>query len=150
VDRPDLRRQLKDPRVGQLLLGKLADRNVILQEEDGAAVGQVELAAKVRAVHDPARPPGPGLGRRARVEVRLKDGTTLSAVGTVRGGAENPVTRADVEAKFRKLTHGVLDAAGQDRLIAACDRLDLLADSAELTALLEIPAPKPDAEEVLR
>jgi len=127
-----------DVSVGQFAEEKLADPRVL------------ELAAKVRAVHDPALEGGPGLGRRARVEVRLKDGTTLSAVGTVRGGAENPVTRADVEAKFRKLTHGVLDAAGQDRLIAACDRLDLLADSAELTALLEIPAPKPDAEEVLR
>lgn len=115
-----------DVSVGQFTEAKLADPRVL------------ELTARVRAVHDPALEVGPGLGRRARVEVRLKDGTVLAAIGTVRGGPENPVTRADVEAKFRKLTHDILDPAGQDRLIVACARLDALADSAELTALLKI------------
>lgn len=126
-----------DVSVGQFTEAKLADPQVLA------------LAARVKAVHDPALEGGPGLGRRARVEVRLKDGTVLAATGTVRGGPENPVTRADVEAKFRKLTRDILDGAGQDRLIAACGRLDALADAAELTALLNVAGAKPKAEEVL-
>ncbi len=113
-----------DVSVGQFTEAKLADPQIF------------ELAARVRAAHDPALEAGHDLGRQARVEVRLRDGTVLVATGTVRGGPENPVTRADVEAKFRKLTEGLLDAARRDRLIAACDHLDSLANTGELSVLL--------------
>ncbi len=106
------------------------------REEKLADPRVLDLAARVKAVHDPALEGGPGLGRRARVQVRLRDGTVLTALGEVRGGPENPITRADVEAKFRKFTRGVLSPAAQDRFIETCDRLETLADTAELADLL--------------
>jgi 2-methylcitrate dehydratase PrpD len=106
------------------------------REEKLADPRVLDLAARVKAVHDPGLEGGPGLGRRARVQVRLRDGTVLTAVGEVRGGPENPITRADVEAKFRKLTQATLPPAAQDRLIRTCARLETLADTVELADLL--------------
>lgn len=106
------------------------------REENLADPRILELAAKVKALHDPALEGGPGLGRRARVQVRLRDGTTLTTIGEVRGGPDNPITRDDIEAKFRKLTHGVLAPAAQDRLIEVCNRLETWADTAGLVELL--------------
>jgi aconitate decarboxylase len=68
------------------------------------------------------------------VEVTLNDGTVLSGWGMVRGGPENPTTRADVVEKFGKLTSRVLDAKVRSRLIERCDALETLEDA---TALIE-------------
>ncbi len=116
-----------DVSVEQFTETKLADLHVL------------ELAARVKAVQEPVFEGRHDMGRQARVEVRLRDGTVLSATGVVRGGPEHPITRADVEAKFRKLTQGILDPARQDRLMAVCGQLDSLADTTQLTVLLEIP-----------
>jgi phage gp36-like protein len=64
----------------------------------------------------------------------LNDGTVLSGWGMVRGGPENPTTRADVVEKFGKLTSRVLDAKVRSRLIERCDALETLEDA---TALIE-------------
>ena len=57
---------------------------------------------------------------RSRITIKLTDGTevTGSADERYRGGPENPLTDAEVEAKFRSCCDGVLDDAAQDALIA--------------------------------
>jgi hypothetical protein len=70
------------------------------------------------------------------VELELNDGRVLSTTGELRGTATNPLTRQDVVEKFGKVTRGLLDPAAQAALIERCDRLEDLADTRQLTALL--------------
>ncbi len=65
----------------------------------------------------------------AIVTLRLKDGRVLTQrQDLARGKPENPMTRDEQVEKFRACTDGVLDRAGQDRLIALIDDLDRAAD----------------------
>ena len=95
------------------------------------ARGNVDLALKLRGV--------PKAQRRTRVEVRLKNGRVLSAVGETRGGPDNPLTREDVTGKFAKVANRVLSREAQAPLVQLCDRLEKLDDAGQLSSLLEAP-----------
>ena len=61
----------------------------------------------------------------ARVRVELNDGRVLEAEEPYRKGSKwNPITQAELEAKFRGLASAVLTDAQQDRVIEAVAKLD--------------------------
>jgi 2-methylcitrate dehydratase PrpD len=71
-----------------------------------------------------ARPP-----RQAIVEIALHDGRSLThRTRTVRGTADNPMTRAEVEAKALDLLRGPLGAERARELVEACRRIEYSPD----------------------
>jgi len=93
------------------------------------------LGRRVRWHADPSFP-GPGRFKGA-VTVTLKDGTTLTEVEDYnRGSSENPMTEAELRAKFDENAEGMLDAAGRDRVAETVDRLETLTDARTLVDLL--------------
>jgi len=71
------------------------------------------------------------------VTVTLKDGTTLTEVEDYnRGSAENPMTEAELRAKFDENADGMLDAAARDRVADAVATLDELGDASLLVDLV--------------
>jgi 2-methylcitrate dehydratase PrpD len=95
---------------------------------DPALVG---LAGRIRPVADPAlRIP------EARMRVRLRDGRVLDeAVRAARGTPGHPVSRPDVEEKFRRLAGVVLPAPQVGRLLETLRHLPALPDVGTLAAL---------------
>jgi 2-methylcitrate dehydratase PrpD len=74
--------------------------------------------------------------RQAIVEIALADGRTLTQrTRAVRGTADNPMTRAEVEAKAADLMSGVLGASGAARLIETCRELSAVPDMCQLRNL---------------
>ncbi len=72
----------------------------------------------------------------ARMSVRLADGRVIEErVAAARGTADNPLTREELEAKFRRLAEVVLPADRVTRLTATLRGLGDLADIADLAAL---------------
>ena len=72
----------------------------------------------------------------AHLTVRLADGRQLAEhVAAARGTPENPATRDDVEAKFRRLAGVVLPGDRVDRLIDALRGLRHVPDVAEIATL---------------
>ncbi|HZV49591.1 MAG TPA: MmgE/PrpD family protein [Candidatus Dormibacteraeota bacterium] len=59
----------------------------------------------------------------ARVEVSTSSGTVRRVVHHTRGDETAPLDWGELEAKFRRLVHGRLDATSADRLIVACKSL---------------------------
>jgi 2-methylcitrate dehydratase PrpD len=93
------------------------------------------LARRVRFHADPEFP-GPGRFKGA-VTVTLKDGRTITEIEEYnRGSAENPMTDADLRAKFDENVEAVLDEAARDRVAGAVNRLDTLTDARALVDLL--------------
>jgi 2-methylcitrate dehydratase PrpD len=93
--------------------------------------GLVRLAGRIRPVADPA------LGiPAARMRVRLTDGRVLDqVVRAARGTPGHPVSRQEVEEKFRRLAGVVLPAAQVARLLEALGRLPELTDVGVLATL---------------
>jgi hypothetical protein len=80
---------------------------------------------------DPAAP------RSARVEVRLRDGRTVSHFTRhAPGTKENPLDTAGVNAKAQSLIAPVLGARRAAAIIERVNRVDTLANVRELAALL--------------
>src|SRR5690242_9608455 len=75
-----------------------------------------------------ARPP-----RQAIVEIALNDGRSLNhRTRAVRGTADNPMTRAEVEDKALDLMHGPLGGERARELVEACRRIEYSPDISEL------------------
>jgi 2-methylcitrate dehydratase PrpD len=92
------------------------------------------LARRVRYHVDPAFP-GPGRFKGAMTVV-LKNGTTWTEVEEYnRGSAENPMTDAELRAKFDENAGGFLDKAARDRAAEAVMTLDTAADARALVDL---------------
>ncbi|HSE06566.1 MAG TPA: MmgE/PrpD family protein [Methylomirabilota bacterium] len=93
--------------------------------------GLRELAGRIRPVADPAlRIP------EARMRVRLRDGRVLDeVVRAARGTPGDPVSRRDVEEKFRRLAGVVLPAPRVGRLLETLRQLPALPDVAALAPL---------------
>ncbi|HEY7205037.1 MAG TPA: MmgE/PrpD family protein [Methylomirabilota bacterium] len=93
--------------------------------------GLVALAGRIRPVADPAlRIP------EARMRVRLRDGRVLDeAVEAARGTPGRPVSRHEVEEKFRRLAGVVLPAPEVGRLLEHLGRLPTLPDVSSLLRL---------------
>lgn len=102
-------------------------------ESDFAAPdpGLLGLAGRIRPVADPAL----GIAE-ARMRVRLRDGRVLDeVVRAARGTPGHPVSRQEVEEKFRRLA-GVVLAAGQvGRLFETLEHVAALPDIGALAAL---------------
>jgi 2-methylcitrate dehydratase PrpD len=76
-------------------------------------------------------------GSQAKVDVIMDDGTTFSArCEHPLGSPENPLSRAQVEQKFRSYAERVIDGAQIAEVIAAVDRLEDYASVASLMGLL--------------
>ncbi|MCV0426928.1 MAG: MmgE/PrpD family protein [Roseibium sp.] len=75
---------------------------------------------------------------RSRITIRLKNGKEVAgwANERYRGGPENPMTDAELEAKVRSCCDGLLDPAGQDRLIDIAWKTPELPEAAILAKLL--------------
>lgn len=78
--------------------------------------------------------PDPELtGVQAVVEIEAKDGSTLSArCDHPRGSADNPLSRAQIEKKFRTYAPARLAAADIDAIVAAVDGLEEFGSVASL------------------
>ncbi len=89
----------------------------------------MKLIEKITIIHDPALDAGGTATRHAvRVEADLVDGTTLvEAVEQRRGSSRYPLSREEIDAKFRRLAQDTLSAADANNLIALIDGLDDLA-----------------------
>jgi len=63
----------------------------------------------------------------------LRNGATLTEVEEYnRGSAENPMSDADIRAKFDENAGGFLNRAARDRVIDAVGRLETLPDARAL------------------
>ncbi len=80
---------------------------------------------------------------RSRIAIRLKDGRQFDgwADERYRGGPENPLSDADLEAKVRSCCEGVLDKERQSTLIDAAWSVTDLADGRKLMQIINgVPA----------
>jgi 2-methylcitrate dehydratase PrpD len=75
---------------------------------------------------------------RSRITIQLKNGKEVAgwANERYRGGPENPITDAELEAKVRSCCEGLLDRTGQDRLIETAWKTPELPEAAVLAKLL--------------
>jgi 2-methylcitrate dehydratase PrpD len=83
------------------------------------------------------RPDAAIKGNNCAVEIEMTDGKVLkSFCEHPRGSFENPLTRAQIEAKFRTYAKGVISDAHAEEVIAAVNRLEDLASVRKLMELL--------------
>jgi 2-methylcitrate dehydratase PrpD len=98
-----------------------------------AAAEQVEIRA------DPAL-----TGVQATAEIEMTDGTKLSArCEHPRGSPENPLARAEIEAKLRTYAPDRISAAAIDEVVRSVDRLE---DLGSVRRLMEVLRAEPRAE----
>jgi 2-methylcitrate dehydratase PrpD len=82
-------------------------------------------------------------GSQAKVDIEMDNGATFSAFCEhPLGSIENPLSRAQVENKFRTYAHGVLPDTHIDQVIGAVDRLENFPSVRDLMDLLRA-APRP-------
>jgi 2-methylcitrate dehydratase PrpD len=82
--------------------------------------------------------------RQAIVEVETREGARHThRIVAVRGTADNPMERAEVEAKARDLMSGVLGRRRTERLIEAIRDLAAVKDMARLRPLWQAATPRP-------
>jgi aconitate decarboxylase len=107
---------------GEVFVDQMVEANI-------ARPDLIALARRVKAVRDPEREQqGRDHARGARVEVKLKDGRTVSkTVDFFIGSHHRPLSNEQVLAKFRKLARNTLPLSACDRieeLVWSVDRLD--------------------------
>jgi 2-methylcitrate dehydratase PrpD len=75
---------------------------------------------------------------RSRIVIRLKTGRAVEgqADERYRGGPENPLSDADLEAKVRSCCDGILDDKAQTKMIDAARSVSELPDAANLMRIL--------------
>jgi 2-methylcitrate dehydratase PrpD len=116
-------------------------RKASKREFSDAFVGSVPMQAMQRRISTELDPEIERMGfdkMRSRIVIRLKDGRTIEgwADERYRGGPENPLSDADLEAKVRSCCEGVLDDKRQSVLIEAAWSVALLSDAAKLMELI--------------
>jgi 2-methylcitrate dehydratase PrpD len=95
------------------------------------------LAARVEVRVDPRMSPRGADYPTALVEMRLRDGRTLTGSTTVvRGDFADPVPAAEVVEKFVGLVSGVVGADRARAVVEIVDQVETLKDVRDLTALL--------------
>jgi 2-methylcitrate dehydratase PrpD len=114
----------------------LHDRELTLAQFEPARYDDPSLrkfaAEQVDVTIDPAL-----TGVQAVVDVQTADGKTLTMrCDHPRGSAENPLTRAQIEAKFRTYAKARLPAANVDAVISAVTRLEEFGSARQLMELL--------------
>lgn len=113
--------------VGQFTEEKIKDPRVL------------DMVSRVHIRHEPALDDAPGgtISRESIVEITLRNGEKISQRGTVRGYEGNPVTPAEINAKFLKTSADRISAEDQERLIDLCGRLETLPDARVLLEPLQ-------------
>ena len=77
--------------------------------------------------------------RAAELTVKVKDQSVITRrVDVSRGMPNNPVSLADIEAKFRSLSAGVLSLAQQNRIIECIRSMDAAESLAAISGFLSI------------
>ena len=101
----------------------LHDRALTLAQFEPARYDDPKLRAfaaqKVEVRHDPSVD-----GSQAIVDIETADGTLSARCEHPLGSYENPLTRAQIEHKFRAYAKGVLPEAHVADVIGAVDRLE--------------------------
>ena len=120
---------------------KLLDGDVFVEQfaESRLADPRVmSLIERIRVAHDPVFDAGGAGSRHAvRVEAELTNGKTWTEnVEQRRGSSRFPLTRADIERKFRGLAKAALPQASTEKIIELVDRLDELDSMEPLVELL--------------
>ncbi len=110
---------------------------------------RIALSRKVRVVEDPAiTAQGASARHFVRVEVALRDGTTLEqSVEAARGSERRFASDADVVRKFELLTRHVMPKERSERLAAAVLELERCEDVTEILDLLVVDGVANAAEE---
>jgi 2-methylcitrate dehydratase PrpD len=118
----------------------LLENDVFVDQFTGGKIASgrvLDTISKVHVVHDPSMDENGYQG--TPVRITMNDGTVYERIGRLRDPhGDDPITRADVLAKFHKMTRGFWSAATQDRAVRLCDTLDQQLDARELVALLEM------------
>jgi 2-methylcitrate dehydratase PrpD len=119
----------------------LHDRRCWVEQFSQERISDPALGAfardRVRVVRDPELS-----GTAATVEVRLAGGQVLREHREVpRGDADDPLTRAEIEAKFRSAAAGVLEEPAAEELLGALGELERLPNVRPLLAGLRPRAP---------
>jgi 2-methylcitrate dehydratase PrpD len=104
-------------------------------------VGSAEMQTMQKRITTELDPEIEKLGfdkMRSRITIGLKDGRTVAgwADERYRGGPDNPLSDAELEAKVRSCCDGVLDGASQSKLIDAAVSVTNLADAGDLMKIL--------------
>jgi 2-methylcitrate dehydratase PrpD len=99
-----------------------------------------DILALARRVHYHVDPAFPGPGRfKGAVTVTRTDGRTLTEVEEHnRGSADNPMTDAELRAKFDENAAGFLPPAARDRVARAVATLDDMLDARALVDLVSV------------
>jgi 2-methylcitrate dehydratase len=117
----------------------LYDGDVYLETFDEAHFtnpDRVAFTGKVKVRHDGTLDPRYPTGIPNRVTVALTDGRTLvREVEFPRGHAGNPMTDAEVEAKFRRVAEPKYGKGKADRMLKRCWELETLTSATELIGL---------------
>jgi 2-methylcitrate dehydratase PrpD len=110
-----------------------------------AGLAMQDLQARTEVINDPEIDARGYDLIRSRIEVDTKDGRTLVqwADERYRGGPLNPISDADLDAKFRMCVEGVVSNALQDELLQLARGID---DGADLGRMMRIMAGGADSE----
>src|SRR5262249_24733856 len=101
----------------------------------------LDLVAKIRVHRDPKLTARYPCGIPNRLEATLADGRKLATENEFpRGHDQNPMTDAEVEAKFQRMAGGRIDAALARKILDLCWRFDELKDVGELLRLFPVVA----------
>ena len=98
-----------------------------------------QLIPEITAHHDPEFDKIAGRGRSARMTVTLKDGSKLQHFTEVARTIATPLTDAQVVAKYRVLTDGIVDPRRQRDIEDRVLNLEAMTSTAELSRLLAPP-----------
>ncbi|MDY3563651.1 MmgE/PrpD family protein [Gemmata sp. JC673] len=99
---------------------------------------RVAFTGKVKVTHDGTLDPRYPHGIPNRITVTLNDGrTVVREVEFPRGHAGNPMTDAEVEAKFRRVAEPRYGKARADEILARCWELETLTSVTDLIALVD-------------
>jgi 2-methylcitrate dehydratase PrpD len=112
------------------------------REFSDAFVGSAPMQAMQRRITTELDPEIEKMGfdkMRSRITIRLKDGRSVEGCADerYRGGPENPLSDADLEAKARSCCEGVLDGDRQKALIDCVWSVDGLSDARKLMEAIQ-------------
>lgn len=120
---------------------KLLDNAVFIEQFEESRLADPAVMALIERIsieHDPALDAGGAAMRHAvRVEAELAGGRTLSeTVEQRRGSSRYPLSRQEVEDKFRRLAQTAVTPAAADEIVHLVGRLEDAPDMEPLAALL--------------
>lgn len=121
---------------------KLMDGEAFIDQYTEDRIADPALLALIRNIkieHDPDLDKGGAATRHAvKVQARLNDGRTLEQyVEQRRGSSHHPLSRTEIESKFRRTAASALGSRGAERLLNAVLDIDKASDAGMLSGLLK-------------